>query len=122
MSDGHRTHPTGGPAIRLKHKQIAQRQLESPGRQNAAQLTIWSKALCYCTTIRTQCVPNSNTIITYYALLINQISTLVSFLQSVSSHFRANWPFIDHGNKIKLIELETDGLQCGDNLSFLFIN
>ena len=36
---------------------LTQRQLESPGRQNAAQLTIWNKALCYCTTTRTQCVP-----------------------------------------------------------------
>ena len=36
---------------------MMQRQLESPGRQNAAQLTIWNKALCYCTTTRTQCEP-----------------------------------------------------------------
>ena len=36
---------------------ITQRQLDSPGRQNAAQLTIWNKALCYCTVTRTQCVP-----------------------------------------------------------------
>ena len=31
-------------------------ELEYPGRQNAAQLTIWNKALCYCTTTRTRCV------------------------------------------------------------------
>ena len=36
---------------------ITQRQLESPGRQNATQLTIWNKALYYCTTTRTKCVP-----------------------------------------------------------------
>ena len=37
---------------------IAQRQLESPRRQNAAQFTsIWNKELCYGTTTRTQCVP-----------------------------------------------------------------
>ena len=35
---------------------IMQRQLESPWRQ----LTIWNKALCYCTTTHTQCVPFSS--------------------------------------------------------------
>ena len=35
---------------------ITQRQLESPGRQNVAQLTIWNKALCYFSTTRKQCV------------------------------------------------------------------
>ena len=35
---------------------ITQRQLESPGRQNAAQLKIWNIALCYFNTTRKQCV------------------------------------------------------------------
>ena len=36
---------------------MTQRQLECPGRQNAAQLTIWSKVLCYCITTHLQCMP-----------------------------------------------------------------
>ena len=35
---------------------ITKRQLESPRRQHAAQLTIWNKLLCYFTTTRKQCV------------------------------------------------------------------
>ena len=33
-----------------------QRQIESPGRQNAAQWTVWNKTLCYFSTTRKQCV------------------------------------------------------------------
>ena len=36
---------------------IMQRQLESPGRQYAAQLTMWNKVLCYCATKHRQWVP-----------------------------------------------------------------
>ena len=35
---------------------ITQRQLESPGKQLAAQLTIWNKSLRYFTTTSKQCV------------------------------------------------------------------
>ena len=35
---------------------MTQRQLESPGRQTAAQLTIWNKVVCYFTTTGKQCV------------------------------------------------------------------